>query len=179
MQKPFETAASSTLGSAKLLRGPGMLEKQENVQRPHEWEAQAGRDRILGGFSARRHSKNKIHEVSLRCPRGVCLSRLLLHSEVCLCLSGSLGNLSSQPGSAASTDGHSQAFSRVIYLCLNVWEISSGDTSYELAGLADTNQELNAIFSQHIKSPSNVQHAETLFIISRGTRSWRSASCPL
>lgn len=54
-----------------------MLEKQETAQRPQEWEAQAGRDRILGGFSARRHSKNKIHEVSLRYPRGVCLSRLL------------------------------------------------------------------------------------------------------
>lgn len=79
MQKPFEAAASSTLGSAKLLRGPGMLEKQETVQRPQEWEAQAGRDRISGGFSARRHRKNKIHEVSLRYPRGVCLSRLLLH----------------------------------------------------------------------------------------------------
>lgn len=178
MQKPFETAASSTMESAELLGSPGTLEKQESVQRPQAWEAQAGRDRILGGFSARRSSKKKIHEDTIRCPRGVCLSRLL-RSEACLYLTGSLSNFPSQPRCAVSTDGYSRALSRVIYLCLNVWEISSGDTSYELAGLADTNQELNTIFSQHIKSPSNMQHAETLFIVRRSTGSWRNASCPL
>lgn len=68
--------------------------------------------------------------------------------------------------SAASTNGYSQAFSSVTYLCLNVCKISSDDTfSYELAGHADTNQKLNTIFSKHIKSPSNMLHAGTLFII--------------
>lgn len=83
-----------------------------------------------------------------------------------LYLGGLLSSLSSQTRSAASTNGCSQAFSSVIYPCLNVCKISSDDTfSYELAGLADTNQELNTIFSKRIKSPSNVQHAETLFVI--------------
>lgn len=93
-------------------------------------------------------------------------SRRLLHSEVGPHLAGSLSDLSSQRRSATSTNGHSQAFSRVIYPCLNVCKISSDDTfSYELAGLADTNQELNTIFSKRIKSPSNMQHAETLRVI--------------
>lgn len=58
LQKLFETAPSSTTGPAKLLGSPGVLEKQDSVQTPQEWGAQAGRGRILGGFSARRSSKN-------------------------------------------------------------------------------------------------------------------------
>lgn len=49
----------------------GMLEKQEPVQTPREWAAQAARDRISGGFSARRSSKNKIHEPSSRTPSAI------------------------------------------------------------------------------------------------------------
>lgn len=65
-----------------------------------------------------------------------------------------------------SPNGYTQAFSSIICPCLNVCKISSDGTfSYELAGLADTNQELNTIFSKHIKSPSNMLHAETLFVI--------------
>lgn len=40
-------------------------------RRPQDWEVQAGRDRILGGFSPRRSSKDKICELSSRTPSGM------------------------------------------------------------------------------------------------------------
>lgn len=40
-------------------------------RKAQEWEVQAGRDRILGGFSPSRSSKNKIHELSSRTPSGM------------------------------------------------------------------------------------------------------------
>lgn len=93
-----------------------------------------------------------------RCPAGLWWGGLL-HSE----LSVPLATLQGRWDLQQSPNGHTQAVSGVICPCLNVCKISSDDTfSYELAGLADTNQELNTIFSKHIKSPSNTPHAETL-----------------
>lgn len=138
-----------------------MVGEQEPAQK---WEAQSGRDRVLGGFSAERGAAG-IKRLSLSGGRPA-VSWRGVFEQVCLHLGGSLSDLSSQTRSAVSTNGYSQAFSSAIYPCLNVCKISPDDTfSYELAGLADTNQEANTIFSKHIKSPSNMQHAETLFVI--------------
>lgn len=93
-----------------------------------------------------------------RSPAGLWPGRLL-HSE----LSVPLATLQGRRDLQQSPNGYTQAVSGVISPCLNVCKISSDDTfSYELAGLADTNQELNTVFSKHIKSPSNTPHAETL-----------------
>lgn len=61
VQKSFETAPSSTMGSAKLLESPEGAGREESVQKLLRWEAQAGRDKVLGGFSAKRGAAGTKH----------------------------------------------------------------------------------------------------------------------
>jgi len=147
-----------------------VLKEEQPAQEPQQWEAQAGSDSIRGGLCAMRRA------AGMKCTnpsQGWLLS--ILEGYVgagCCTLRSVCTSVDPSPALQVRQDlqqspnGYTQAFSSIICQCLNVCKISSDDTfPYELAGLADTNQELNTIFSKHIKSPPNMLHAETLFVI--------------
>jgi len=54
LRKHLRLFAAAPWDQQRLWRVHGTLEEQELVQKPQEWEAQAGRGRVQGDFSAKR-----------------------------------------------------------------------------------------------------------------------------